>query len=74
MSRMELASLSWAFSDESTPPDACLGHYYSKADKDVFYHDINQVMAPFFVLSLPADFMLDTLTLPFSASSGLAGN
>lgn len=71
MSRMELASLSWAFSGETKPADPCLKHYYTKADQDGFYRDINQYMTPFYVLSLPVDAILDTLVLPFTAPSAL---
>ena len=54
-SRMELASIEWAFSGDSAPPDACLRHYYPKATKDPFYGDANRWMTPLYVLSLPMD-------------------
>jgi uncharacterized protein YceK len=72
MSRMELASLDWAFSAESRPADPCLAHYYPKADKDSFYSDVNRYLAPLYVLSLPADALLDTLALPISAAAAMA--
>ena len=37
------------------------------------YRDINRAMAPFYTLSLPADLLLDTITLPLAAPSALAG-
>lgn len=64
--RMELSSLSWAFSDDSAPSDSCLRHYYPKAEKDSFYQNVNKAMIPFFILSLPADALLDTVTLPLA--------
>lgn len=67
--RLEAASLEWAFSGEQKPPDACLAHYYRKAAKDSFYQDFNQAMTPLYVLSLPVDVLLDTITLPLAASS-----
>jgi uncharacterized protein YceK len=64
--RMELSSLSWAFSDDLTPSDACLNHYYKKAAKDPFFRDFNKLMIPGYLLSLPADVVVDTITLPFA--------
>lgn len=65
--RMEFASLAWAVSDATRPPDACLAHYHAQAEQDSFYRDINRGLAPFYALSLPADLLLDTLVLPFAA-------
>jgi uncharacterized protein YceK len=67
--RLETASLEWAFSDASKPPDSCLGHYYPRADKDSFYMDVNRAMSPLYILSLPVDFLLDTITLPLAVST-----
>jgi hypothetical protein len=64
--RMELSSLSWAFSDDLTPSDTCLAHYYKRAGKDPFFRDFNRVMVPGYILSLPADLIVDTFTLPFT--------
>ncbi|SMF95568.1 Protein of unknown function [Methylomagnum ishizawai] len=72
LSRMEWASLAWAVSGAPKPGDACLKHYYTKADPGGFYRDINQYMAPFYVLSLPADAMVDTMALPFTLPTALA--
>lgn len=65
--RMELSSLAWAFSDDKAPADSCLAHYYPKAGKDAFYSDVNKYLIPAFILSLPADVLVDTITLPFAA-------
>lgn len=67
--RLEAASLEWAFSGDQQPPDACLAHYYRKAGKDSFYQDFNRAMAPLYLLSLPVDLMLDTITLPLAAAA-----
>lgn len=66
--RMEIASVSWAFSGESAPPDSCLAHYYPKATQDPFYRDMNQWLTPLYFLSLPMDVLVDTITLPFAAA------
>ena len=66
--RMEISSIAWTFSGESSPPDSCLGHYYPKSDKDSFYLGVNQWLTPLYVLSLPMDVMVDTVTLPLAAS------
>ncbi len=64
LSRMELASLEWAFSGDSKPADPCLAHYYPKANRDPFYSEVNQYLTPLHALSLPMDAILDTLALP----------
>lgn len=64
--RMELSSLSWAFSDDLAPSDACLKHYFKRAGKDAFFRDYNKLMIPGYLLSLPADVVMDTITLPFA--------
>ncbi len=69
LSRMELASLEWAFSGASQPADPCLAHYYPKAGRDPFYGEVNQYLAPFHALSLPMDALLDTLALPVSVAT-----
>lgn len=72
ITRMELAALSWAVTGDPLPANTCLAHYYTAADQDGFYRDINRTMTPFYTLSLPADLLLDTITLPFTAPSALA--
>jgi uncharacterized protein YceK len=67
--RMESASLEWAFSDSKKPPDACLARFYPKADKDPFYRDSNQALIPLYVLSLPVDALVDTVSLPMVAAT-----
>lgn len=67
--RLETASLEWAFSGERKPPDACLARYYPKAGKDGFYQDVNQALIPLYVFSLPVDVLLDTFTLPLVAAT-----
>jgi len=71
LSRMEWASLEWAFSGEPKPEDPCLRHYFKKADQDGFYRDSNQYMVPLYLLSLPMDATLDTIVLPFTAAGAL---
>lgn len=66
MTRLELASLSWALSNNQKPSDACLAHYYPKAEKDPDYRSDNRMMAPFYVLSVPLVVPLDTLILPLT--------
>jgi len=74
MTRLELASLSWAISDDSKPSDRCLAHYYPKADKDPVYRSDNRMMVPFYVLSFPVVFPLDTLILPLTVPTALASD
>lgn len=66
LTRMELSSLEWAFSDDLAPADACLAHYYPRAHKDSFYSGANRYLIPGFVLSMPVDALVDTFTLPFA--------
>ncbi|MGZ8218885.1 hypothetical protein [Methylomagnum sp.] len=66
LTRMELSSLEWAFSDAMAPTDTCLAHYYQKARKDSFYSEVNRYLIPGFILSMPVDALLDTVTLPFA--------
>jgi uncharacterized protein YceK len=68
LTRMEMASLAWAFSDDPSPGDPCLARYYPKAAKDTFYASSNRYMTPLYILSLPVDAMVDTITLPFAAA------
>ena len=68
LTRMEIASLAWAFSDDLSPDDPCLARYYPKAAKDPFYASSNRYMMPLYILSLPVDVMVDTVTLPFAAA------
>ena len=69
LSRMELSSIEWSFSGSQTPTDTCHAHYYPKAAKDSLYQTTNQRMTPLYILSLPVDGTVDTLTLPFAALS-----
>lgn len=67
LTRMDIAALDWAFSDDPKPADACLAIYYPKAEQDTLYQSSTQVMSPLIMLGLPASVMVDTLVLPFSA-------
>jgi uncharacterized protein YceK len=71
MTRLELASLSWAISGDKKPSDSCLAHYYPKAGKDPTYQSDNRIMTPFYVLSFPVVIPLDTLVLPWTVSTAL---
>jgi len=67
LTRMDIAALDWAFSDNPQPADACLARYYPKADQDTLYQSSTQVMSPLIMLGLPASMTVDTVALPFSA-------
>ena len=67
LTRMDIAALDWAFSDDPKPADACLAICYPKAEQDTLYQSSTRVMSPLIMLGLPASVMVDTLVLPFSA-------
>jgi len=71
MTRLEVASLSWALSGELMPSDACLAHYYPKATRDATYKTANQWLTPLYLLSFPIDASVDTVILPFTAPAAI---
>lgn len=64
LTRMEMAGLDWAFSSPGKPADNCLALYYPKADKDTLYQTSYSYLSPLMIMSLPADMVVDTLTMP----------
>jgi uncharacterized protein YceK len=64
LTRMEMAGLDWAFSDPGKPADGCLALYYPNADKDPLYQTSYSYLSPLMIMSLPADMVVDTLTMP----------
>ena len=71
MTRLEVASLSWALSGDLKPSDACLAHYYPKAARDATYKTANQWLTPLYLLSFPIDASVDTVILPFTAPAAI---
>jgi len=64
LTRMEMAGLDWAFSGPGKPADHCLALYYPKSDKDSLYQTSYSYLSPLMIMSLPADMVVDTLTMP----------
>ena len=69
LTRMDIATLDWAFSDDAKPADACLALYYPKAEQDTLYQSSTRAMSPLIILGMPASATVDTLALPFSTLS-----
>lgn len=68
MTRLDMAGLDWAFSENQKPSDPCLADSFVKAGQDPFYQNSVRYLTPLIVLSLPIDLIIDTLTLPFAAT------
>lgn len=69
MTRLDLAGLDWAFSNQTKPESPCLQLYFPKAEKDGFYQNSVRWMSPLMILSLPPGIIFDTLFLPATLSN-----